>query len=409
MTEPGGEGAISPSPCRSCGALVPAGASFCPGCGTPSPAGHHAPSVPRLGPNLPVLPGFTVLELLGTGGSAVVYRARQENLHREVAVKVMREEIDDPAVWRRFEREARIIASLSGHPHVVTIYDVGRTASGQPFMVTELLDQGSLRTVLRRDGPLAVRPAASVGAAMAAALSASHERGILHRDVKPGNVLLSSGGDIKLADFGVARLMAGHTRTTTSSVAFTPEHVSPEVLRGEEEGPASDVYGLASTVVTALLGHAPWARRGDERVEAVMWRKLSEPAPVLGPPVPPELSRMLAQCLARDPEDRPSLDEVQAGFRRMLDDRAAPRRPVTPPASTAVLPIVGPAGAAPTTATPARPGGAGAGSAAARSASIGPQSSATRRGSPEPRSAADRSSPPGQRVTPDRSGSGTST
>ena len=219
-----------------------------------------------------------------------MYRARQENLDREVAVKLIRQEVDDGSAWRRFEREARIIASLSGHPHVVTIYDVGRTAAGQPFLVTEVLDRGSLSDVVQADGPLDPLAAVKVGQAMASALKAAHQRGILHRDLKPANVLVSSLGQIKLADFGVARLTAPGLNTTTGSVAFTPEHAAPEVLRGEAEGTATDVYGLASTMAMALIGRSLFVLRPDERIEALMWRKLMEGPPRLPPSVPEELA-----------------------------------------------------------------------------------------------------------------------
>ncbi len=297
-------------PCQFCGVRVPAHAWFCPACGASVVSVVSAEKRRAAVGQRPALPGYTVFSPLGWGGSSTVYRARQDSLGRDVAIKLIRQEIDDAAAMRRFEREARIIASLSGHPHVVTIYDVGRTSTGQPFLVTELLDRGSLSDVLARQGALDTKSAVAVGRAVADALSAAHARGILHRDLKPGNVLLGSRGEIKLADFGVARLMAGHSQTTTASIAFTPEHAAPEVLRGEQEGPASDVYGLASTVVTALVGRSPFARRPDERIEAMMWRKMAElPAP-LPSSVPAPLADLLRRCLATAPADRPSLDDV---------------------------------------------------------------------------------------------------
>ncbi|MCU1399674.1 MAG: hypothetical protein JWN62_2783 [Acidimicrobiales bacterium] len=270
--------------------------------------------------HLPVVPGYTLVNQIGSGGSSIVYRAVQDNLGREVAIKVLRHEVDDARAWHRFEREARMIASLSGQLHVVTIYDVGRTIEGRPYLVTELLDRGSLSDVLERRGPLGAPAAVAVGVAIAAALTAAHARKILHRDLKPGNVLLGSRGQIKLADFGIARLMAGHATTTTAQVAFTPEHAAPEVLHGEQEGPQSDVYGLASTVLTALTGRSPFARRPDERIEAMMWRKLSGPPPDIPSTVPPALANLLTRCLAVAPADRPDLPTVAAELGTMPAD-----------------------------------------------------------------------------------------
>jgi tRNA A-37 threonylcarbamoyl transferase component Bud32 len=293
---------------------------FCTNCGAPAIAGP-----PQRDPRpAPVLDGYTLLEQLGHGGSSVVYRARQQILDREVAVKLIRHEVDDPTTWRRFEREARIIASLSGHPHVVTVFDVGRTASGQPFLVTELLDRGSVSDVTAREGPFHTAAAVEVGLAIGSALTAVHARGILHRDLKPANVLLGSRGEIKLADFGVARLMAGSAHTT-GAFACTPEHAAPEVLRGDPEGTQTDVYGLASTMVAVLTGRAPYVHRPDERIEALMWRKLSEPPPPLPATVPRELAALLTRCLAVDPSARPSLEIVEAELSGM---RGVDRRPV---------------------------------------------------------------------------------
>ena len=317
--------------CQFCGTSLPPRTWFCTNCGAPAISSPQTAT----GPRLPVLPGYTVVGTLGSGGSAVVYRARQLNLDREVAVKLIRHEVDDGSAWRRFEREAKIIASLTGHPHVVTIYDVGRTPAGQPFLVTELLDRGSLTDVIATDGPLTATRAVAVGQAMASALSAAHARGILHRDLKPANLLLNSLGQIKLADFGIARLMAGHAHTTTGTLAFTPEHAAPEVLRGDTEGTATDVYGLASTVATALAGHSLFTLRPDERIEALMYRKLMEPPPPLPSSVPPALATLVDRCLAADPTARPSLEEVSAELDRLAVAPAAVASPAAPAALSA--------------------------------------------------------------------------
>src|SRR3712207_2728467 len=174
--------------CARCHAQVPRGAGFCPSCGAGRGGGG------------PLLPGFTILGTIGRGGTAEVYLARQGDLDRQVAVKVIRQEVDDVKVWRDFQREARTVARLSGHPHVVTVYTAGRTVTGQPFLVTEYLDRGSLAEVIASNG--ALRPAAVVriGLAVADALTAAHGLGILHRDVKPGNVLLDHDDHVKRSE-----------------------------------------------------------------------------------------------------------------------------------------------------------------------------------------------------------------
>jgi cytoskeletal protein RodZ len=286
-------------------------------------------------PATPALPGFEIIRTLGVGGAAHVYLARQESLDRMVAVKVLRPGAgDDDATFRDFRREARTISRLTGHPNVVTVYSAGRTDSGQPFLVTEYMDRGSLDDVVGAEGRLPPATVAWIGAGVADALIAAHALGIHHRDVKPGNVLLSSDGRVKLADFGIARLLSGQSVTTTDVFAFTPEHVAPEMLRREPDGPWSDVYGLASTLATALLGAPPVRRMPEERVDAYLVRKLTAPAPPL-PGVPDDLARSITRALDPEPARRPTMsqfrDELAAVARR--SGSAPPRQSIATAAS----------------------------------------------------------------------------
>jgi tRNA A-37 threonylcarbamoyl transferase component Bud32 len=270
--------------------------------------------------SIPALPGYEVIRLLGAGGAAQVYLARQKSLDRLVAVKVLRPGAgDDEVAFRDFRREARTMSRLTGHPNVVTVYSAGRTESGQPFLVTEYMDRGSLADIVETTGPLPPQTVASIGVAVADALVAAHALGIHHRDVKPGNVLLSRDGRVKLADFGIARLLSGQSVTTTDVFAFTPEHVAPEMLRREPDGPWSDVYGLASTLATALVGVPPVRRMPDERVDAYLVRKLTAPPPPLST-VPADLARTITRALDSEPARRPTMSQFR-------DQLAAPPPP----------------------------------------------------------------------------------
>jgi hypothetical protein len=248
-----------------------------------------------------------------------VYLARQESLDRLVAVKVLRRDVEDPRLWRDFRREAQTIARLSAHPNVVTVHTAGRSESGHPYLVTEYLKRGSLSDILTADGPLPAVQVATVGVAVADALAAAHEAGILHRDVKPGNVLLADDGRAKLGDFGIARLVAGQSITATDVIAFTPEHVAPEILRNEPDGPWSDLYGLGSTLAAALVGSSLFKQQPDERLDVFLTRRVLAPPPELPPSVPTALAGLLTRALDPEPRRRPSLTD----FRQQLAAAAA--------------------------------------------------------------------------------------
>jgi tRNA A-37 threonylcarbamoyl transferase component Bud32 len=335
--------------CGRCSNPLAADAAFCTECGASTAVGQST---------VPVLPGFQIIRTLGVGGAAQVYLARQESLDRMVAIKVLRHAAgDDDAAFRDFRREARTISRLTGHPNVVTVYSAGRTDSGQPFLVTEYMDRGSLGDVVDADGPLPPATVASVGVGVADALIAAHALGIHHRDVKPDNVLLSSNGHVKLADFGIARLLSGQSVTTTDVYAFTPEHVAPEMLRREPDGSWSDVYGLASTLATALLGAPPVRRMPGERVDAYLIRKLTAPPPaLLG--VPDDLARSITRALDPEPARRPTMSQFRDELAAVASRSGSPvaRRP--PQAAVASPVSAAPAVAmstAPTTLLPPRP------------------------------------------------------
>jgi serine/threonine-protein kinase len=263
---------------------------------------------------------YRLMELLGQGGMATIYRANDRQLGRDVAVKVLRPEYgDDPDFLGRFRQEAQAAASLN-HPNVVAVYDYGDDPAG-PYIVMELVEGEDLASLVRRNGPLAPRQAARLGAQIARGLAAAHERGIVHRDVKTGNVLLTPDGRAKVVDFGIARAIAEAQLTLPGTTLGSVHYFSPEQARGETATSSSDVYSLGVVIYELLTGRRPW--EGDSAA-AVAMARLSGPIPApsdVRPGVPPALDAIVWRALARDPAERfPSaaamadaLDGVLAG------------------------------------------------------------------------------------------------
>jgi len=248
-----------------------------------------------------VLDRYRLVERLAVGGSAEVWRAHDEQLDRAVAVKRLHPHLLPDAVSRqRLAAEARSAAGLS-HPGIVGIYDVD-TSGDWPALVMELVDGESLAARLARDGPLPEREAAAIAADIADGLYHAHKRGIVHRDVKPGNVLLDREGRARLADFGIARSLAESAErlTQTGSVMGTLRYMAPEQLTGGEIGPRTDLYGLGAVLHEALTGEPPFpAGSPVGLVEA------QRAGPPRVPAVDPTLAAVVRACLAYDPADRP--------------------------------------------------------------------------------------------------------
>lgn len=236
-------------------------------------------------------------EVLGRGGVAHVYRARDLVLDRDVAVKMLRESVDD-SDRARFVGEARMLAGLS-HPGIVTVLDVG-VAEGQPFLVMELVEGPTLAAALR-EGPLPPDRVAQIGAALASAIAYAHEQGTVHRDVKPANVLLGPGG-AKLADFGIARLVGDTVRhTRTGTIIGTAAYLSPEQVRGDAVRPPADVYSLGLVLLEALTGERAFPGSPTESAVARLHRPPEIPADLS-----PDWRALLAAMTATQPGDRPS-------------------------------------------------------------------------------------------------------
>jgi serine/threonine protein kinase len=239
--------------------------------------------------------------VIGRGSHSVVYRAWQAALERHVAIKVMSAAPDAEAL-ERFERECIAIGALSGHPNIVAVYEVGRTDDGRPFIIMEHLLQ-SLGARLQ-DGPLPWPEAVDITIRVAGALQSAHDVAVLHRDVKPENILVSRFGEPKLGDFGIAR-MEGLAETASGVIRATVVHAAPEVLAGQRPTEASDLYGLASTTYALLSGRPPHVRADDQDLLPVLARITTEPVPDLRPSgVPNRVCVALERALSKDSGDR---------------------------------------------------------------------------------------------------------
>ncbi|HEX3825090.1 MAG TPA: Stk1 family PASTA domain-containing Ser/Thr kinase [Mycobacteriales bacterium] len=248
---------------------------------------------------------YTVEAFVARGGMAAVYLATDTRLDRRVAVKVLRSELsDDPMVVARFEREARAAAQLS-HPDVVAVYDQG-SDNGNAFLVMEFVPGANLREVLRDRGRLKTGEAITVMDHVLAALSAAHAAGLVHRDVKPENVLIAPDGRVKVADFGLARAVAGSTVTTAGSVLFgTAHYFAPERFDDESADARSDVYSAGVLFFELLTGATPFTAENNM---ALLKRYSSEdiPAPSSrASGIPPQIDALVGWATSRDPSQRP--------------------------------------------------------------------------------------------------------
>jgi serine/threonine protein kinase len=248
--------------------------------------------------------GYDQVVEIGRGGFAVVYRARRVAFAQDVAIKVLTLDGVDPFAHARFERERQVLGALAQHPNIVTVYDSGTTADGSPYLVMEYLPGGTLSAQLKQRGPFDVRRVAEIAVKLCGALETAHRTGVLHRDIKPDNVLVSRFGEPVLADFGIAR-MSGALRTQSGVVTATLSHAPPEVLEGHPPTPLSDVYSLASTLYALLAGSAPFVRGTDRSMTPLISRVITEPVPDLRPRgVPPDVCALLERALAKDPAAR---------------------------------------------------------------------------------------------------------
>jgi len=273
-------------------------------------------------------------EAIGYGGMAEVHRARDIRLGREVAIKVLRHDLARDATFQvRFRREAQASASLN-HPAIVAVFDTGEDSGpdgSTPFIVMEFVEGQTLREILRSDGPLPTARAIAVCADICSALDFSHRNGIVHRDVKPGNVMISPNGAVKVMDFGIARAVSDSSATMTSTAAVigTAQYLSPEQARGESVDARSDVYSCGCLLYELIAGSPPFT--GDSPVAVAYQHVREDPTPPssLNPAIPAELDAVVLKAMSKNPANRyQSAAEMRADLVRVQDGQPVEATPL---------------------------------------------------------------------------------
>jgi eukaryotic-like serine/threonine-protein kinase len=283
---------------------------------------------------------YRLVRRIASGGMGAVWEAEDSVLHRRVAVKVLSEALaTDERLLERFRREARAAAGLS-HPSVAGVFDYGEETAGgghggpssAPYIVMELIEGETLAERLHREGALPAAEAVRIARRVAAALQAAHDAGIIHRDVKPGNIMLTPSGDVKVMDFGIAAASWAAPITATGTTMGTASYISPEQAAGLRATPTSDVYSLGVVLYEMLAGRPPFVGENPVAVAAAHVGEPPKPVRSVAPEVPPDVAAVCMGALAKDPADRPlSAGEMAA----MLRMEAAP----TVPFSVAGMPV----------------------------------------------------------------------
>jgi serine/threonine-protein kinase len=257
--------------------------------------------------------GYEIEGVVGAGGIGILYRARQLRLDRLVALKLVQPEVArDPVVRERLRREARMVAALD-HPNVVPLYAAGEEA-GTVYIVTRWVEGTELGTLIHGDGPLEPAQAARTAAQIAAALETAHEKGLVHRDVKPSNVILTPEGHVYLTDFGLAkRAETAAGLTAVDQMRGTVDYVAPEQVEGSEPDARGDVYALGCVLFEMLVGEPPFADQKGGM--AKMWAQVNAEVPSVRerrPDVSPALDEVIRRTMAKEPDGRPTAAAFQA-------------------------------------------------------------------------------------------------
>src|ERR671917_2800641 len=281
---------------------------------------------------------YRLVKPLGSGGMADVFLAHDDILDRDVALKVMSTRYaSDEEFVERFKREAQSAAALS-HANIVSIFDRGEAEDGTYYIAMEYLPGGTLKDRIMRKGALPARPAAAVALQIAEALRVAHDRGVIHRDIKPHNILITESGDVKVTDFGIARAASSSTMTRTGSILGTAHYISPEQAMGEPVGPASDLYSLGVVLYEMLTGVLPFDADTPLAIAMKHVNGYVRQPKDINPSVPDGINAITLRLLAKNPEDRyasdseliEDLERVSAGL-----DPIGATTEMMPPAITA--------------------------------------------------------------------------
>ncbi|HET9495990.1 MAG TPA: protein kinase, partial [Chloroflexia bacterium] len=281
---------------------------------------HSDPEATKLipGSDEPLAGRYRLIEKIGEGGAAEVYRARDERLGRMVAIKRLRPQFTgDDASRSRFTIEARTAAGLS-HPNIVDVYDFGESPDGSMWIAMQYVEGQNLKDVLHRRGRMTAAEVVQVVQQVCAALSVAHAKGLIHRDVKPQNIMIDRAGDVRLTDFGIVKALSGPELTMTGMTFGTAAYLSPEQATGEPLSPASDIYALGCVMYEMLAGTPPFT--GDNPAVVAYKQVWEQPRPLhdLVPEVPPSLESIVMRCLNKEPARRyPSTDMLAADLATM--------------------------------------------------------------------------------------------
>lgn len=297
---------------------------------------------------LPTVAGFVDLRAIGRGGFSTVYEATQQDLGRSVAIKVMNVDVSDESARRRFERECKVVGVLSGVKGIVAVHQSAFTADGRPCIVMERMGRGSLDDYVRTSGALSPTEGLELARVIAGALAAAHDRGVVHRDIKPGNILISESGEVALGDFGIS-VIADVVTSTQTEASLSPPHAPPEKFSGEPaDEQLSDIYSLGSTIYFALSGAPPFGTARTGGLSGLMSRVMNDRLPVIErDDLPGGLYDLLGLMTSKNPTDRiASAEQVREAFDSLhAAQTAAPATPTgaatdtLPPFPTPPLPV----------------------------------------------------------------------